>query len=163
MTDGDIYGLRVINREMIAHMEFSGNVRRYSRDENGYPVLDYDQERAVTMIETLNKLLYETAGNAYVAGDVDYVPFTDGWTAFYPGRLAYTTSTEFREMEDDYGIIPHPMLDQEQGEYTNIIHNSSDFACIPATCANTDAAGAVLEALCSESYRIVVSLSMSLR
>ena len=156
VNEGDIYGLLVINKELIRHMEFTGDVRRCSRDENGYPYLDYDQERSIKMIDTLNKLFYETKGNEYREIAVDYKPFSTGGAAFFAGRLAYATTAAFREMEDNYGIIPYPMLDEEQGEYTNLIHNSSDYATIPVTCPNPDEIGAVLEALCAESYRTVV-------
>ncbi|MBE6561328.1 MAG: hypothetical protein E7662_09380 [Ruminococcaceae bacterium] len=158
VNDGDMYGLLVINKELIRHLEFTGNVRRYSRDNNGYPYLDYDQERSVKMIDTLNKLLYETKGNEYRAVAIDYKPFATGNAAFFAGRLSYATTTAFREMEDNYGIIPNPMLDEAQGEYTNIIHNSSDYVTIPVTCKNADEAGAVIEAMCAESYRSVIEI-----
>ncbi len=158
VNDGDMYGLLIINKEMVRHMEFTGGVRRYSRDENGYPYLDYDQERSIKMIDTLNKLFYETKGNEYREVAVDYLPFTTGKSAFYAGRLHYTTTASFREMEENYGIIPYPMLDEAQGEYYNIIHNSSNYATIPITNSNPDEAGAILEALCAESYRSVVEV-----
>ena len=158
VNDGDLYGLLVINKEMVRHMEFTGAVRRYSRDDKGYPYLDYDQDRTIKMIDTLNKLLYETKGNEYREIAIEYTPFTTGHSAFYAGRLAYSTTAAFREMEENYGIIPYPMLDEAQGEYYGIIHNSSNYATIPITNANPDQACAVLEALCAESYRSVIEI-----
>ena len=156
VNDGDIYGLLVINKELIRHMEFTGNIRHYSRDENGYPYLDYDQERTVKMIDTLNKLLYETKGNEYRDASISYESFSGGTTAFFAGRLAYATTASFREMTDNYGIIPYPMLDEAQGEYTNLIHGSNNYATVPITCKTPDESGAVIEAMCAESYRTVV-------
>ncbi len=153
---GDTYGLVVINVELIRHMEFTGNVRHYSRDENGYPYLDYDKERAVLLIDTLNKLLYETKGNEYRDASIEYTTFAGGSAAFYAGRLSYATTAAFREMEDDYGIIPYSMLDLEQGEYNTLIHSSNRYVTVPITCKTPDEAGAVIEAMCSESYRVVV-------
>ncbi len=153
---GDIYGLIVINKELIRHMEFTGNIRHYSRDENGHPYLDYDQERTVKMIDTLNKLLYETKGNEYRNESISYTPFSEGGAAFFAGRLSYATTANFREMEDNYGIIPYPMLDEGQGEYTNLIHGSNNYITVPITCKTPDDSGAVIEALCAESYRTVV-------
>ncbi|MBE6561340.1 MAG: hypothetical protein E7662_09440 [Ruminococcaceae bacterium] len=158
VDDGDIYGMMTMSKETIRHMEFTGNIRHYSRDENGYPYLDYDQERSVKMIDTLNKLLYETKGNEYREGDTVYTIFTGGTAAFFPGRLNYALNTNFREMKDNYGIIPYPMLDLEQGEYTNLIHGSNNYATVPITCKTPDESGAVIEAMCAESYRTVVEL-----
>ena len=158
VNEGDQYGMIISNSEMIRHMEFTGDVRRYIRDENGYPVMDYDQERSVKMVDTLNKLFYNTKGVEYRDETINYTSFTTGTAAFFAGRLHYTTTANFREMEAHYGIIPYPMLDEAQGEYTNIIHNSSNYATIPITNKNADEAGAIIEALCAESYRSVIEI-----
>ena len=158
VNEGDQYGMLIINSEMIRHMEYTGNVRRYTRDANGYPVMDYDQERSVKMADTLNKLFYNTKGVEYRDEKIAYPPFTTGNCAFFAGRLDYATKAAFREMESNYGVIPYPMLDEAQGEYNNLIHNSSNYATIPITNKNADEAGAILEALCSESYRSVIEI-----
>ncbi|MBQ4043571.1 MAG: hypothetical protein IJD06_06210, partial [Clostridia bacterium] len=67
-------------------------------------------------------------------------------------------SATFREMEDDYGIIPYPKLDETQENYHNLLHNSSNYVTIPITCQNPDEVGAVIEAMCAESYRSVVEV-----
>jgi len=157
VNDGDQYGFYLMNNEAVRHLEFTGNIRRYSRDANGYPYLDYDQERATQFIDMMNKLLYETKGCSFTKGSAhDSTKFSTGATVFYSYRLESATGATLRDMEDDFGIIPNPMMNEEQGEYYGIIHNSSDYVTIPMTCKNPDEAGAVIEALCSESYRSVV-------
>ena len=58
-------------------------------------------------------------------------------------------------MDDDYGIIPLPMLDENQEFYNSCIHDSCTIFCVPITVANTTAVSAVLEALAAESARLV--------
>lgn len=100
------------------------------------------------MLTAMNKLLYETQGVTYLADKHS--------TAFYAGRMEDALSANLREMEADYGIIPYPLQDETQEEYSGIIHNSSNYVTIPVTCPNADEIGAVIEALCAESYRTVI-------
>jgi len=157
VNDGDQYGLLVMNNEAIRHLEFTGNIRLFSRDESGYPYLDYDMESAVQFVDMMNKLLYQTKGCSFTKGSAyEAAKFATGETVFMANRLESATGAALRDMEDDFGIIPNPMVSEAQGEYYGIIHNSSDYVTIPMTCKNPDEAGAVIEALCSESYRSVV-------
>ena len=156
VDDGDLYGLIVDNAEYVKHMDYSMDVRRFVRDENGYPVVDYDVDRAAAAVEKLNTLLYSTTGTKYLNSAATSSLFTTDQTFFYAGRLEQAISALFREMPDDYGIIPYPMMDDSQTEYTGIIHNSSDYVTIPVTCQHIEEIGAVIEALCAESYRTVV-------
>jgi len=159
VNDGDQYGMLVINNEFIGDLSFSGGVRTYSRNSEGFVQVDYDQERAVKMIDTLNTLLWNTRGVEYrnIKMYADAYPlFMNNSTVFIVGRLTHAAS--FREMENDFGIIPVPMLDEAQGEYTTNIHNSANYFTIPVTCPNPDDIGAVLEAMCVESYRSVIEV-----
>ena len=58
-------------------------------------------------------------------------------------------------MEDDFGVIPMPKLDETQSQYNATIHDGSSIFGIPITCADPNRAAAALEALCAESYRQV--------
>jgi len=157
VNDGDLYGLYLDSTESLQHMEYTVGVRHYTRSPEGYPVMDYDTDRAETAIQKLQSLVYETHGNAYlsVTENMGRV-FREGKSAFFLWRFESVFEPAFREMEADFGIIPYPMLDEEQQEYETIIHNSSNSVTVPVTCRNPDEIGAVIEALCAESYRTVV-------
>ncbi len=157
VNEGDRYGLYVNNPEFVYHMEYSIDIRRITRDSNGYPVMDFDIDRSTKAVDVLNDLLHNTKGVGYMDDKVTVkAAFNEGTMVFMAEQLLAATTAKLREMEADYGIIPYPMLDETQKEYTNVIHNSSDFVTIPITCPNPDEIGAVIEALCSESYRTVV-------
>ena len=156
VNDGDLYGLKLGNAEYLKHSEYGFDVRHYYRDENGYPVLDYDIDRGQKATDKLYQLLFDTMGNVY---QTDYVPnsdFAQRHTFFHASQLMAAFSDELRKMEDDYGIIPYPKLDEDQTEYHNLLHNSSSFVTIPITCKNVPEVCAVIEAMCSESFRSVV-------
>ena len=155
VDNGDLYGLILGTAEDLKHLEFATDVQHYHRDEEGYPVIEYDLERAQLAVEKIYDLLNNTTGNI-LSGWYDLMPFANGQTLFHGGQLQAALSGEFREMEDDYGIIPVPKLDETQAEYHNLLHNASNFVAIPITCQHIDEVCAVIEAMCAESYRTVV-------
>ena len=158
VDEGDVYGTVFGNIELIKHAEYSFDISRYFRDEQGYPTIEYDVERSQLAVEKMSELLYNTLGSEFREAALPDSFFAEGNVLFYPARLLNAFSNALREMESDYGIIPYPKLDDTQPEYENLIHNSSNYVAVPVTCAHTDEVCAVLEALCAESYRSVIEV-----
>ncbi|MBQ4043366.1 MAG: hypothetical protein IJD06_05145 [Clostridia bacterium] len=155
--DGDIWGSRLGHDVLLNMMEFSSDVRRHTRDENGYVAIDYDAERAAVVTEKLYNLLYETKGFSYdKSAYTEAQPFASGNMLFYIERLVQTTEAELRDMEDDYGIIPMAKADDSQKDYVSLVQNAAMNVALPVTCPDPNATAAVLEALYAESYRSVV-------
>lgn len=61
-----------------------------------------------------------------------------------------------REMEDEYGILPYPKLDELQENYRTVVHDCASIGVIPINCAHPEQTGAVLEAMNSESWKYVI-------
>ncbi len=158
VDDGDIYGVIVGNPEYLKHSEYGLDVQHYYRGEDGYPVFEYDLERAQLAVEKIYNLLFNVTGNKYQAEYLKNEVFTQSNLLYFPSQILQAFSATFREMEDDYGIIPYPKLDETQENYHNLLHNSSNYVTIPITCQNPDEVGAVIEAMCAESYRSVVEV-----
>ncbi len=159
VDNGDIYGFLFGGKDYVVHMDYALDVKRFHRDDRGYPVMEYDLERAQLAVEKMNKLLYQTTGCAYQATpNVSNADFAARKTFFYGSQLLATTKTELRDMEDDYGIIPFPKLDEKQEDYMNLLYNSSSVVTVSITCKQHENIGAVIEAMCAESYRSVVEV-----
>ncbi len=158
VDEGDIYGYRFGGFDYVNYMEYATDVSHYYRDENGYPVIEYDLERAQLAAEKLYKLLYETKGNAFSKDHVKASDFVNRNTFFFGNQLLSAVGGDLRNMEDDYGIIPYPKLDENQEDYNNLLFNSSSCVVIPITCTVLDETCAVIEAMCAESYRSVVEV-----
>ena len=66
-----------------------------------------------------------------------------------------------RAMDDDYGIIPYPLWDEEQEDYITMIANGAAFVCVPITVTAggfdrlDNIVSATLEAMAIEAYRSV--------
>ncbi len=159
MEEEDVYGYTLFTFEDVKFMEAAMDVRRSSRGDDGIPYIDYDQERAILAADKLIELLRNSKSVYYPPASArDYVFFSNNRTVFLGTVLGDVKKAELRDMESEYGIIPYPMLDDSQEEYVNYIHGSAAYYAIPISCSNPDEVGAVLEALCAESYRMVVEL-----
>lgn len=155
VNEGDLYGSIIGGNETLKKLEHTSDIRKYSRDEEGYIVFDYDTERAQTSLDTLYSLLFETKGIEHRSSNTSAQLFESRQMVFYIEAVWETVNARLRNMEDDFGIIPIPKLDEEQ-EYQTLIHNNSQFIAVPLTCPDDAFAGAVIEALCAESYRRVI-------
>ncbi len=68
----------------------------------------------------------------------------------------YSSVPSCREMESDYGILPIPMYDEEQGEYNCIGQPAGPSGiAVPATCADTDRTSLIMETMAYYSNEII--------
>ena len=158
VNEGDRLGIGSTPVSQTDHFVYTAGISFTGRDKDGYPVLNTDQERNVSIIETLYRLYYETPGTiiykSAAAMDNELLKlFTDGNMLFYPNRF-YTTDL-LRDMSDPYGIIPYPKLDESQENYYALVHDSTTLYGIPITVGDIGMPCAVLEAMCAENYRTV--------
>ncbi len=163
LEEGDTFGFVVDNQWILAYMEDAAGFRTYSRNEEGYPVIEHDLDRGQEVFDKFYKLCWETPGAAVDMNLPKQYPaatsgvFTAGGVLIYFNSLSYTDQEHFRNMEDDYGILPMPRVDEKQEEYLAPITTSATFITIPKTCTD-ERIGGVIEALSSESYRSVVEV-----
>jgi len=157
--EDDTYGVYFVNPGALAYMERAANFRMYSRDEDGLPYLDHDTERGMEVLEKMYKVVWETPGvyNEFNKWGNDAEYFAQGNVLFCINSLDRVLGDYMRNMEDDYGILPMPLVDEKQTEYVAPITTSATFLVIPKTCQD-DRIGGVIEALASESYRSVVEV-----
>ncbi|MBE6591103.1 MAG: hypothetical protein E7646_03605 [Ruminococcaceae bacterium] len=140
-------------------------------DENGIPYLTYNTERTVNALNKLYTLAYECDGvladkSYYGNGEKNsmmFSKFINGSMIFLADTLSVANS--FRDMKDDYGLLPMPKYDTKQDKYYTSQHDYYKAFAIPAgierhmcsdgTTTRDYLAGAVLEKLNEESYRTV--------
>ena len=155
--DGDFLGLSIGNIEMIKFMEYAFDIKRYSRDADGCAILDYDLNRASTAADKLIDLLFDD--NAGVWWQEEYQngsEFAQGRTLFQVSWMSMLLSGNMAKMEKTYTIVPLPMLDEQQAEYTTNVQNSSQMVGFLNGMQEVEFASTVVEAMCTESYRSVI-------
>ncbi|MGM9652241.1 MAG: hypothetical protein ACI3XP_01245 [Eubacteriales bacterium] len=158
-NDGDVFGLlwSGYKTEELAGYVASCDLDLYTRDENGGLVITMDNERTVTAIEKLYKLMNENEGSRIGTGSIfdQRIPFSEGAGLFLGARMITATTDELREMEQEYGILPMPKLDEEQERYLAGVHESGTVLCVPKSTGDKkfEVVGATFEALCGEAHR----------
>ncbi len=81
--------------------------------------------------------------------------FSVGKALFANGTIN-TSLSSFRDMSDDYAILPYPKWDENQKDYYTMVDGSHQVMAVPVTVSDTERVGVIVEALCAESYKTVV-------
>ncbi|MBQ8508598.1 MAG: extracellular solute-binding protein [Clostridia bacterium] len=161
MDPEDRYGLVITDYNHISGFEGSLGLQETTQDADGIHHIDFGGERVITAFQKLVSMISDNDGIYYqIKSDADSNETHQiYYNMFKGGRLLITTtefhqiSSVYRDMNDDYGVIPYPMLDEEQGGYYTLARNVYSSFTIPKTCEKLDAVGAAMEALASENYR----------
>lgn len=130
--------------------------RYVTKDEENMPALALGNEFTYGLFDKiLNIFIGENGGwQNSVGWGPDMDVFKDSRALMLDSR--FTLLNYFRDMEDDFGILPHPKLDEAQIEYYQLVSNVGNLDCIPITNNRLEMTSVILEALASESYRNVM-------
>ncbi|MBO4229415.1 MAG: carbohydrate ABC transporter substrate-binding protein [Clostridia bacterium] len=150
----DLYGGAFrIEWRMGAFMQFYyGAGQTYSKvDEEQGRVLAFNGEIVQSIIDRLSEVIDD---NSICIDNAD-VEKLNGDNATYDSMFLegkalfiqhFITSTDvFREMEDDFGIVPNPKYDTQQDRYYQKVDVGSGMFSIPVTTASDEQTGAITE------------------
>ncbi len=122
---------------------------------DGSPELNINNDRTIELVEKMNKFFQlEGSKVEWTTYGIIQPKFSAGECLFYHTGLSAATS--LRDMEDDFGFIPYPKLNEAQEGYRCRVQNTTCLTYIPVTNNHLDFTGAVLEVLASCSYNTVV-------
>lgn len=147
----------VANTELFA---FGLGLRLIGRNAEGLPELVVQDERNYTALDKLNHLYWDNVGMNKTFSDMDAFNSPTVSKLFAADQILFLplwlkTCEYLRDMENGYGIIPYPKLDETQENYISLVQDTSSIFCIPVTCLHGEEIGAVLEAMCAENFRTV--------
>ena len=116
--------------------------------------IDINNERTVKMVELMYELIHGSPETYYNKSDFTQAidMFGDNRVLFLFGELGRARS-KFRATEIDYGILPYPMLDSEQGQYYSGC--TDRLFVIPETAKDLERTGTIVEAMSAEGYKRV--------
>ncbi|MBQ3636926.1 MAG: hypothetical protein II953_01060 [Clostridia bacterium] len=134
---------------------YLGDVPYSVHDENGYIVLNLMSDQAVTLGEKVVSFFHQPGSVFQMSTNVSGTVFKEGRSLFL-GLQSLGTAKWYRDMEDDYGFLPYPKLDETQRAYHSLVADNALIGSIPSASLNLDKIGAVLEVLSSETWRIVM-------
>lgn len=123
-------------------------------NDAGEPELCINTER---MVNIVNKMYDMVVAYEYseVSNDVSNAAFIAGRSLFYVDKLSPCITETFRDMTDDYGIIPLPKYDEDQDEYLSHASAHSNLIGVPMINPDFERVGIILEAMASEGYKTI--------
>ena len=154
--EGDIFGAALAHGNTCEAVFTSQDQPVTQIDGEGYPYLVLNSPRTIKIVENMMELFYENPGIYSFAETTEYPErtiFKNGESLFTNGYI--NTAEDFRDMTDDFGVVPYPKFDENQEKYRARSQDAFSFFSIPATCTDYEFAGAVTEVLAAESYRSV--------
>ena len=117
----DIYGIYIWDDIMMGIVNASG-IKCCTINQNGELELTLYSEKFVDAFDKFTAYAYNKdvtcayQRNGYAA-DYGQIAFREGRALFYLANIGAATS--FRDMEDDFGILPLPLYDENQDRYYN--------------------------------------------
>ncbi|MBE6723783.1 MAG: hypothetical protein E7576_01095 [Ruminococcaceae bacterium] len=148
-TNADRYGMTYIDDSPEVLLAAAG-VTFAELDSDGIPQVTLDTEENMTKIMRLSGLLQDTAvsfnchARSSNASEDEVGIFMRGDALFSLGGLYY--APQMRTMDQDFGIIPYPLYDEEQKDYRiPMITVALTYVSVPVTNADLDVTGIFME------------------
>ena len=158
---GEIYG-------------FGCGIDLVKRNDDGSYLVSYCDENSINLATKINEIFtnkkfVKSYMDLMYSGDIpdgmdqfEYARsfFSNGHSLFITGSA--NTMNEFRDMEDEYGILPMPKFDESQENYISTVDSNAAMFAIPAkyrtdiSSASPDRTGKVLEAMSKLSSKTVL-------
>ena len=163
-TDLNMDGKVDVESDMFGYMTHDGsslNAYLWSFDNpiyknvNGSLELTYKTEKLSSIFEKLVDTFKNYNGIKMASLDYVFAPHV-----FNEGRLmlvnaAISNALDYRDMDDDYSILPYPKWDEAQENYYTMADGSHHAMAVPMTIEDAEIVGTIVEALCAESYKTV--------
>ncbi len=163
--ENDVYGL-VTNPYISVDPYWSScDVPIVGRDENGGYEIIFNVEKLYNVAEKTMKLFYGTDGATYAyehygmddeQNDIRMM-FSTGNAAMATVRILELESSDMRQMEDQFGVLPMPKYDTNQKQYKTLLHDQFTVMAVGTTVTGDrlDEMSAVLECMASEGHKLV--------
>ena len=157
----DTFGMG-IQIEVYLALYFGCGGRIIVKDNDDLPVYKLNTEKNLAVVEKVydltcvdNKCIDAHKWLNYTGTDdfASNMAFREGRALFI--ALNASNVSAFREMEDDFGVLPCPKFDEAQEDYCSYVYHGASVFCIPRNCTDPAFVGYALEALAAESYKTV--------
>lgn len=153
----DFYGLICENNNYWAadYLAYGSGLEFTERDEEGYPVLALNTERASDLSGKLVKLLSNNEDVFFDNNEKHVKAFADGRAFFMINRLFVAGWEDVRKMTDDFILLPTPKYDENVDGYHAPVGTAVQWGAVTITADELDVISAVLEQMCWDGYNTV--------
>ena len=151
-TYEDIWG-QVTHTQHYTGLLIAAGENLITRDSDGLPVFGQVSDRFHRVYEKIQEMMKTPGYTHNIHVPIPRAPghrhatynFLANSALFCPEILAHTR--RFRQMENDFGILPHPKFDEHQERYYSYVLGQVTVTTIPITNSNIDYTAIVLDAL----------------
>lgn len=150
----DQYGFVSGEWEMPIGILYTGGQRIFGKNDDGELELTLYNNKTVEIYDEFFNLMDNEA--CFIAIEGQY----SGGSHFSEGRAMMQaaimgSAAGFRNMDDDFGIVPYPKFDDDD-DYASIINGHASLGIIPITVSDVERTGAITEALCAYGSKYVI-------
>ena len=160
--ENDQYGFCVDNTSYGNFFAVGAYTHQVALNADGLPEFTPQIERVATLVEKIEPLFSKDGaefGSYFTKiGGKHYEMFSNGQLLFSSAEVLLSTWAQFRDMEDEYTILPYPKLDESQDKYYVHAANAASLWCIPTDNPEPETAAAVMEAMGCYNYNILTPI-----
>ena len=160
MTKADKFGYATETGNLVDLFMAAFDIPITEKGPDGLPALVLDSR---VNLEKMQRAYDFVVGNPSVYAQPESVStpdnpldvlFHENRAMFLPDTLG--NSKKLRSVETDFGILPLPKYDESQSKYHVYPQNGFSVLGVPSDVQNTEKAAVIIEALCAESYKLVI-------
>lgn len=158
MDNHDLYGLLCTYKEVLPGLILAAGERLIGKDENDMLYIAMNGDRFYSVIEKAFAITRDN-NNWYIDPSGENISpaavtmFNSNQSLFIDVCLYF--AAQFRNMDADFGIIPHPKFDEEQESYHPKCGWVEPFV-VPVTVTDLDRTSIIIESLCCQSEKTVI-------
>ena len=139
---------------------FYGSGFRFCKNDGETITLDYDRDYLDDVVDVMLEIWcangsYINMSSATAQHHMPHEIFSSG-RGLFCDISCVKIGVFFTEMENDYGILPEPMFNEEQGKYYSFVGSNAAIVLVPATDPNAERTGNIIESLCAASSDVVI-------
>lgn len=149
---GDFYGFVAEALTNLDIWQFAFDIPMIARDDELGLKSVFNTEKTAIMVDKLNELYWENNGSSI--GNSPTNQFKNG-NAIFQTTWLERCFTIFKEMEDQYTILPYPMYDDKQDGYKAGVMDNYHVITIPNTCVELEMVSYITEVLNYHSKEIL--------
>ena len=154
--EDDRYGVAGWKYEMMPAFFVGMGGNPVTKDDNDMPELNINNERTFDIMDKMLEV-FEKGNGGFSNGET----YAKTGNMFKEGRLLFHDTNldqlaGLRDMEDNFGAIPYPKLDEDQESYYSRVVNYSSLTYIPVTNNKLELTSAILEHMAYLSDRDLI-------
>ena len=145
----------------------SMGIQLYRKGEDGTRTFTFGTDHDYAACTQIAKLKNNTQGSYFFGASnsgLSNQSHYQSLSEMFIGNRTFMISAEiddviacgYHGMESTYGVLPYPKFNEEQENYATTSRTTHSVFVIPTTCADPERAAAVMEALSSTKYQLVL-------